>query len=82
MSRNFYKPGKPRRPGHKRPASARPAYSAPVREVFEVRIEKMVQCGEGTTLYLTEVQTEGGKRLSTSDFVRGKKISAGQRFGE
>lgn len=42
----------------------------------------LVQCGEGTTLYLTEVQTEGGKRLSTSDFVRGKKISAGQRFGE
>ena len=47
MSRNFYKPGKPRRPGHKRPASARPAYSAPAREVFEVRIEKMVQGGEG-----------------------------------
>ena len=44
--------------------------------------ELLVQCGEGTTLYLTEVQTEGGKRLSTSDFVRGKKISAGQRFGE
>lgn len=38
---------KPRRPGHKRPASARPAYSAPAREVFEARIEKMVQGGEG-----------------------------------
>jgi len=47
MSRNFYKPGRPRRPGHKRPASARPAYSAPARETFEVRIEKMVQGGEG-----------------------------------
>ncbi len=47
MSRNFYKPGKPRRPSHKRPASARPAHSAPAREVFEVRIEKMVQGGEG-----------------------------------
>lgn len=47
MSRNFYKPGKPRRPGRKRPASARPAYSMPAREVFEVRIEKMVQGGEG-----------------------------------
>lgn len=47
MFRNFYKPGKPRRPGHKRPASACPAYSAPAREVFEVRIEKMVQGGEG-----------------------------------
>lgn len=42
----------------------------------------LVQCGEGTTLYLTEVQTEGGKRLSTSDFVRGKKLCKGQKFGE
>ncbi|MBR2913536.1 MAG: methionyl-tRNA formyltransferase [Oscillospiraceae bacterium] len=42
----------------------------------------LVQCGEGTTLYLTEVQTEGGKRLSTSDFVRGKKLEKGQKFGE
>lgn len=47
MSRNFYKPGKSRRPSHKRPASARSAHSAPAREVFEVRIEKMVQGGEG-----------------------------------
>ncbi len=42
----------------------------------------LVQCGEGTTLYLTEVQIEGGKRLQTSDFVRGKKISDGQKLGE
>ena len=39
MFRNFYKPGKPRRPTLKRPAVAR--------ETFEVRIEKMVQGGEG-----------------------------------
>ncbi len=42
----------------------------------------LVQCGEGTVLRLTEVQIEGGKRLPTSEFVRGKKLSAGQRFGE
>lgn len=47
MFHRFDKLGKPRRPGHKRPASARPAYSVPAREVFEVRIEKMVQGGEG-----------------------------------
>ncbi|SHM36854.1 23S rRNA m(5)U-1939 methyltransferase [Fibrobacter sp. UWR3] len=47
MFRRFDKLGKLRRSGHKRPASARPAYSAPAREVFEVRIEKMVQGGEG-----------------------------------
>ena len=39
MFRRFDKPGRPRRPSPKRPA--------PVREVFEVRIEKMVQGGEG-----------------------------------
>ena len=46
MFRRFDKPGRPRRPSHKRPASARPAYSVPA-EVFEVRIEKMVQGGKG-----------------------------------
>lgn len=39
MSRNFYKPGRPRRPTPNRPTVAR--------ETFEVRIEKMVQGGEG-----------------------------------
>ena len=39
MFRRFDKLGRPRRPSPKRPA--------PVREVFEVRIEKMVQGGEG-----------------------------------
>ena len=42
MSRNFYKPGKPRRP-----TPTRHAISKSPREVFEVRIEKMVQGGEG-----------------------------------
>ena len=39
MFRRFDKPGRPRRPSPKRPAITR--------EVFEVRIEKMVQGGEG-----------------------------------
>lgn len=42
----------------------------------------LVQCGEGTVLCLTEVQIEGGKRLAASDFIRGKKLTAGQKFGE
>jgi methionyl-tRNA formyltransferase len=41
-----------------------------------------VQCGEGTVLRLIEVQIEGGKRLAASDFIRGKKLTAGQKFGE
>ena len=39
MFRRFDKPGRPRRPSPKR--------HVPAREVFEVRIEKMVQGGEG-----------------------------------
>ncbi len=42
----------------------------------------LVQCGEGTVLRLTEVQIEGGKRLSATDFLRGKKLCSGQKFGE
>lgn len=42
----------------------------------------LVQCGDGTVLRLTEVQTEGGKRLAAADFVRGKKLTKGQKFGE
>ena len=42
MFRRYDKPGRSHRPSPKRHA-----FSAPVREVFEVRIEKMVQGGEG-----------------------------------
>ncbi len=41
----------------------------------------IVQCGDGTLLQLTEVQIEGGKRLHTSDFIRGKKLTKGQQLG-
>lgn len=42
----------------------------------------IVQCGEGTLLQFTEVQIEGGKRLAATDFIRGKKLEKGQKFGE
>jgi methionyl-tRNA formyltransferase len=41
-----------------------------------------VQCGEGTLLRFTEVQLEGGKRLPTETFLRGKKLEKGQQLGE
>ena len=40
-----------------------------------------VQCGEGTCLTLDEVQLEGGKRLPTTDFLRGKKLTHDTRLG-
>ncbi len=40
----------------------------------------LVACGGGSLL-LTEVQRAGGKRLSASQFLRGQRISAGDRLG-
>lgn len=41
-----------------------------------------VQCGENTCLTFTEVQLEGGKRMMTKDFLRGKTLQKGQLLGE
>ena len=60
MFRRFDKPGRPRRPSPKRPA--------PVREVFEVRIEKMVQGGEGFELCKVAVT------FTKKDFARGHVV--------
>lgn len=38
-----------------------------------------IKCGEGT-LYITELQVEGKKRMSVSDFLRGQNIKLGDRF--
>ncbi|MBQ9383616.1 MAG: methionyl-tRNA formyltransferase [Ruminiclostridium sp.] len=40
-----------------------------------------VSCG-GYVLRLTDVQAEGSKRMSSEDFLRGKKVPAGTVFGE
>lgn len=37
----------------------------------------LVVCGDGRTVELTEVQFEGGKRMSAQDFVRGHQIPQG-----
>ena len=39
-----------------------------------------VQCGDGV-LRLTELQRAGGRRMHTVDFLRGYKLSPGDRFG-
>ena len=39
-----------------------------------------ISCG-GYVLRLTDVQAEGGKRMSADDFLRGKKVPAGTVFG-
>ncbi len=40
-----------------------------------------VKCGDGQIIIFEEVQLEGGKRMKTSDFLRGKKLEKGCILG-
>lgn len=40
-----------------------------------------VACGDGNGVALTEIQPEGGKRMETSAFLRGKKLVKGALLG-
>ncbi len=40
-----------------------------------------VVCGDGNCIRFTEVQYEGGKRMKTEDFLRGRKLTEGMMLG-
>jgi methionyl-tRNA formyltransferase len=48
--------------------------------IMSVKPAPMVQCGTGR-LRLIEVQAPGRKRMSAVDFLRGKRVETGARFG-
>ena len=48
--------------------------------IVSVKPSPVVQCGTGR-LRLLEVQAAGRKRISAADFLRGKRVEAGARFG-
>ena len=51
---------------------------------FELKVEGdhlLVGCGEGTSIDLLELQLEGKKRTSASDFLRGYRPQHGERLG-
>jgi methionyl-tRNA formyltransferase len=48
--------------------------------IVSVKPGPVVQCGTGR-LTLLEVQGAGRKRISAADFIRGKRVEAGARFG-
>jgi methionyl-tRNA formyltransferase len=48
--------------------------------IVSVKPHPVVQCGAGR-LRLIELQAPGRKRISAADFLRGKRIEAGARFG-
>ncbi len=40
-----------------------------------------VVCGDGKSVIFREVQLEGSKRMKTEDFLRGKKLTKGEKLG-
>ena len=42
----------------------------------------LVVCGDGNGLYFTEIQPEGKRRMDAMDFLRGKKLTKGEKLGE
>ncbi|MFS8086387.1 MAG: methionyl-tRNA formyltransferase, partial [Acidobacteriota bacterium] len=51
-------------------------------QVIEARGERLViACGEGTALRVSELQMEGGRRLSARDFLNGAHLKAGKVLG-
>ena len=40
-----------------------------------------VACGDGKSVVFREIQPEGKKRMKTEDFLRGKKLTKGERLG-
>jgi methionyl-tRNA formyltransferase len=41
----------------------------------------LVGCGDGSTIRFDELQLEGKRRMSASDFLRGNQIRSGERLG-
>jgi methionyl-tRNA formyltransferase len=48
--------------------------------IVSLKPNPVIQCGTGR-LRLLEVQAAGRKRISAADFLRGKRVEAGARFG-
>ena len=41
----------------------------------------VIACGDGTSLYISELQSEGGRRVSTRDFLNGAHVKTGDEAG-
>lgn len=62
-------------------ALSAPVHSAPIGSVVAVGPDGIeVRCGDGS-LRVSELQRAGGRRLRAGEFLRGFKLSPGDRFG-
>jgi methionyl-tRNA formyltransferase len=54
----------------------------PPGQIIEARGDRLIiACGDGTALRVSELQTEGGRRLSARDFVNGMHLKVGELLG-
>jgi methionyl-tRNA formyltransferase len=52
-------------------------------QIIEARGDRLViACGEATALLVSELQTEGGRRLSIRDFLNGSHLGVGEILGQ
>lgn len=58
-----------------------PPAVAPEAEIVAAKDRLLVGCGGGTILELMEVQVEGKKRMSATEFVHGYQVKGGERLG-
>ncbi|MBQ7643027.1 MAG: methionyl-tRNA formyltransferase [Clostridia bacterium] len=56
-------------------------FSGKAGEVVKCDDELIVACGAGSII-ISELQEEGGKRMSACDFIRGRKIKLGDKLGK
>ncbi len=55
----------------------------PPGQVIEARGDRLIiACGEATALRVSELQTEGGRRLSARDFLNGAHLKVGDMLGQ
>lgn len=63
-------------------ALVKESFSAKAGEITVSDTHLIVACGDGKAVELLEVQAEGKKKMSASDYLRGHKIQVGTVLGE
>jgi len=52
-------------------------------QIIEAHGDRLIiACGEATALRVSELQTEGGRRLSARDFLNGTRLKVGEMLGQ
>ena len=64
------------------PKPAKSNEAKPSGQIIEARGDSLrIGCGEDTVLEVLELQSEGGRRMTTRDFLNGSRLNAGEKLG-